>query len=37
MDVNLGHIDPIITIPYLSNVLLDSDKNLFVLNYHSSE
>ena len=37
MDVNLGHIEPIITIPYLTNVLLDSDKNLFVINYSHNE
>ncbi len=32
MDVNIWHIDPIVSIPYLSNVLLDSEKDLFVLN-----
>jgi len=30
--INIWHIDPIVSIPYLSNVLLDSEKDLFVLN-----
>lgn len=31
--VDIWHTDPMITVQYLSNVLLDSEKNLFILNY----
>ncbi len=33
MGVDLGHTDPMVTIRYLSNVLLDWEKDLFILNY----
>ena len=33
MGVDLGHTDPMITIPYLSRVKLDSHNDEFVINY----
>lgn len=33
LNVNLGHTDPIITIPYGAVVELDSEKNIFLIKY----